>query len=375
MNDLATQVRIVIDGATKPVSADEIIAVANRDPTPEHQPNRERDLRPRAIAVAIAGAVAAAVVTAVVASDLGGSHTPTAQSARRANETARAVLIHEATLAAAQAPLLPSPGQWLYVQTTSGSITGAGSTTGHWNYYVQEFTQQWTSPSGTNSSLTFATGQPQFLTAADQAAWQTSGNPPIEIGQGGSPPAVYYDVADLPTDPSQMATYFAAQIQLPGASDPSPATQFDVAVGFLSHGASSAQRAALFQYMATLPGVKNLGVTQAVGSRKSGVTLAVLGTQGRQVEAVIDTSTTEILEERVIVANPAQLNAGLPGLYPSSMEAGQALDYIDFDVAGIAESSSSAPSGVPIPAPWPPNTARSPLPNVAFPAGYVGPVR
>jgi hypothetical protein len=236
-----------------------------------------------------------------------------------------------------------------------------------WNYYVQGVTQEWTSRSGTEASSTFATGQPQFLTEADRSAWQAAGSPPIEVGGGGSLPAVYYDVTDLPTDSSQMASYIATQTQIPGASNPSPVSQFDVATQFLIHGASSAQRAALFQYMASLPGVKNLGVSQALGSGKSGETLAVLGTQGRQVEVVIDSSTTEILEQRVVVSDPDRLGAGL---YPPSMQTGETLSYTDFVYSGIADTSGSAPNGAPpIPTAWLPNTSRSPLSAVAYPMG------
>jgi hypothetical protein len=119
--------------------------------------------------------------------------------------------------------------------------------------------------------------------------------------------------------------------------------------------------------MATLPGVKNLGITQALGSGKSGQTLAVLGTLGRQVEVVIDPSTTEILEERVVVADSSQLGAGE---YPREMQAGEVLNYSDFVYAGIADSSRSAPADAPpVPTIWFPNTARSPQTAVAYPHG------
>jgi hypothetical protein len=235
-----------------------------------------------------------------------------------------------------------------------------------WHYYIQTFTQQWTGPSGANASTTFATGQPQFVTKADQVAWQAAGSPPIEIGGGGSPPAVYYNVTNLPTDPSQMAAYFATQTQIPGASNSNPGDQFDVAVGFLSHGASSAQRAALFRYMATLPGVKSLGWTQALGNGVSGETLAVQGTMGREIEAVIQLRTTQLIEERVVVADPSQLGAGL---YPSEMRAGEALSYTDFTYAGIATSSSSPAEYAPVaPTPWLPNTPGVPQSAVAYPS-------
>jgi hypothetical protein len=317
--------------------------------------------------VVVVSTVAAATVAVVIWTNLHSSNPSAPRASTEAIGTAHAVLIHEATLAAAQEPLVPGPGQLLYVQTTSGSISGAGLKTAMWNYYVQDVTQEWTSPWGINASVTFATGQPQFLTEADRSAWLAAGSPPIEIGGGGSLPAVYYDVTDLPTDSSQMASYIAIRTQIPGGSNPRPVSQFDVATQFLIHGASSAQRAALFQYMATLPGVKNLGVTQALGSGKSGETLAVLGTQGRQVEVVIDSSTTEILEQRVVVSDPDQLGAGL---YPPSMQTGETLSYTDFVYAGITDTPGSAPNGAPpIPTAWLPNTSRSPLSAAAYPIG------
>ena len=295
------------------------------------------------------------------------SKTPGKQlhSKASSNASAHTVLLHDASLADAQPSLVPGPGQWLYVQSTSGSITDTGVKSGTWNYYIQGVIQQWTNPAGSNTSSAFYTGQPQFITEADLAGWEAAGSPPIEIGAGRSPPAVYYDVADLPTNPSQMADYFATQTQIFGASNPSPGYQFDTAAGFLIHGASSAQRAALFQYMAALPGVENLGTTQAIGSDKSGQTLAIAGTMGRQIEVVIDPSTTQLIEERVVVANPGQLGTGL---YPVEMQAGEVISYTDLAYIGLANSSSSEPEGAPsVPSPWLPDTPRSPLSTVAYP--------
>ena len=308
--------------------------------------------------------VAAAVMALSFATLLTSTTSGPQQTRSSAGVIAHRVLISEATLAAAEPPDVPGPGQWLYVQTTSGSITSSGSNTAIWNYYIHIFSQQWTEPSGANASSAFVTGQPQFITKVDLATWQAAGSPPIEIGGGGPPPAVFYDVTNLPTDPTHMAAYFATQTQIPGASSSNPGDQFDVAVGFLSHGASSAQRAALFQYMATLPGVKSLGWTQALGNGDTGETLAVPGTMGREIEAVIQLRTTQLIEERVVVADPSQLGAGL---YPSEMRAGEALSYTDFTHAGIATSSSSPSEYAPVaPTPWLPDTPRTPLSTVAY---------
>jgi hypothetical protein len=365
VNDLATQIRLIIEESVDPMSADEVIDFATeRRPKPFLTTDHHR---PIVVLVGVGVGLAAAAIGLVVVAGRDNSHPMGSHANGVSADSAHTVLIREAALASAQPPLVPGPNQWLYVQTASGSISGAGFKTATWYYYIQDVSQQWTSPTGSNASSGFATGQPQFLTDADRAAWQAAGSPPIENGGGGSLPAGYYDVSNLPTDPSQMAAYFATQTQIHGAADPSPVTQFDVAAGFLSHGASSVQRGALFQYMATLPGVKNLGITQALGSGKSGQTLAVLGTLGRQVEVVIDPSTTEILEERVVVADSSQLGAGE---YPREMQAGEVLNYSDFVYAGIADSSGSAPADAPpVPTIWFPNTARSPQTAVAYPHG------
>ena len=360
MNTLDAQLRSVIDEATLPVTADEIMD-AKRNPLVtahgEKVPVGTRKVRRRRAGLAAVIAVAVLVAVVLIVPRLQGS--PASSGSKPL--TAHDVLLRAAAVASDQEPLVPGPGQWLYTRAISAEIQGVGGTSGV-TVYMQNVEEEWTSPIGPNSNKSFMAGQPQFLTKADQKAWIAAGNPPIVTGGQGYT-SVYYDVKDLPTDPAQIPVYLAThQTDALYAPGNDPASRFALVAQFLGHGASSAQRAALLRYLATLPGIKNLGTTRALGSHATGDALALTPTDAFELEMVIDPTTSRLIEFREI-ATPSSRHP-----YGVNFVRGQAVIYTDYPVVGITDSSSQPPAGSPpLPPVWPYNTARQPLPSVAYP--------
>ena len=236
---------------------------------------------------------------------------------------------------------------------------------GNWNAFIQIFEEEWTSPRGDNSNKAYVTGSPQFITSEDQQAWEQAGSPPIESEHIGYPGAVYYDVANLPTDPSQMAAGFATEADVPGAADSSPAAQFTVAAEFLGHGASSLQRVALLRYMATLPGLQQLGWSNTIGTGQRGATIGINVSQGMRTEIVLDLANSEFLELRQIVVDPNTTFGG------GQLHRGEAATFTDFSPALIASTQNVTPSGSEsAPEEWA-SGSRAPVSNVALPSGVV----
>jgi hypothetical protein len=101
--------------------------------------------------------------------------------------------------------------------------------------------------------------------------------------------------------------------------------------------------------------------------------LAIPSTRpGYTFEVLIDQATSEVLELRLVVSDPSKLYSPTPEQITSGhaiapLQKGQAEYYQDFLYDGIAESSSSIPSGAPVlPPSWPFGTTRQPLPGSAY---------
>lgn len=328
----------------------------------------------------LAGSISVAGVAALVAALLTIPHGGPGKS-WQASTSASTILRHTAMVADSQQPLVPGPGQFLYVRLLEGS-QGAQDffpimETGHAlsRYYTEETQEQWTSSSGPNRQTSTVVGQPEFITETDRQLWEQADSPLIETGYsgGGTPP--YYDVAELPTDPSKMAAYFAMQQNLVKAADDPLNTlwDFSTAANFLERGASGSQRAALLEYMATIPGVIDAGTGTTLGTKESGTIFSMPSTTaGYTFQVIIDQSTSDLLEQRLVVSDPSKLyqpsSAEVAGGHAiAPLQTGQAKLYEDFLFAGIADSSSAIPNGAPaLLAPWPLGTSREPLPGSAY---------
>ena len=186
--------------------------------------------------------------------------------------------------------------------------------------------------------------------------WEQAGSPLIESSYGGGGTPLYYDVANLPTDPSKMSAYFASQADLVQAADGPLNTlwDFSTAATFLESGASGPQRAALLEYMATIPGVVDAGSGTTLGTKQTGTIFAMPSTAaGYTLQVIIDQATSEVLEQRLVVSDPSKLirtdsrsGCSRAGDCPVSDWSSEGTTE-DFLYAGIAGSSSAIPNGAP----------------------------
>jgi hypothetical protein len=374
MPDLDERIRTYVDAVQPTVTMMEI-----REHLDRHRPTsrvaRRVPLRRRWVA---SGVVVAVGVAALVAALLA---VPNAGPGKSSPASAAEILRHTALIADSQPPLIPAPGQFLYVRILEASFgaqdyfSNPATRRPLSRSYEQELLEMWTAPSGPNRQASTVVGQPEFITAADRQIWAQAGSPLIESGYGGGGTPIYYDVADLPTDPSAMSEYFASQADLVQAAD-GPLNRlwdFSTAATFLERGASGKQRAALLEYMATIPGVVDAGSGTTLGTRQTGTIFAMPSTAaGYTVQVIIDQATSEVLEQRLVVSDPSKLFTPTSAqiadnLAIAPLQIGQAKSYEDFLYAGIASSSSSMPNGAPPPpAPWPLGSGREPLPGSAY---------
>jgi hypothetical protein len=326
----------------------------------------------------LGASVVAAGVAALVAALL---TVPSTGPGKSSPASAATILRHTALVADSQPPLVPGPGQFLYVRLLDGSreaqdfFPNAEGGRALSRYYVQETLEQWTSPSGSNRQSSTVVGQPEFITEADRQLWEQAGSPLIESGYSGGGTPLYYDVANLPTDPSKMSAYFASQPDLvQAAGGPlNSLWDFRIDAAFLENGASGPQRAALLEYMASIPGVTDSGSGTTLGTKQTGTIFAMPSTVvGFTFQVIIDQATSEVLEQRLVVSDPSKLDSPTPaqvaaGRAVAPFQIGQAEDYQDFLYAGIADSSSAIPNGAPSsPTPWPFGTGREPLAGSAY---------
>ncbi len=377
MPDLDERIRTYVDSAQPTVTMSEVKERLNeKRPTGRGSAMPSRRWLPSGV-VAVAGV--AALVAGLLTIPNAGPHRPSPAS-RSWSTSAATILRHTAMVADSQQPLVPGPGQFLYVELLDGAreaqpfvpATGAGHALSR--YYVQETLEQWTSPTGGNHQTGSVVGQPEFITEADRQIWEQAGSPLISSGysSGGTPP--YFDVANLPTDPSQMSAYFASQADLVQAADGPLNTlwDFSTAATFLESGASGPQRAALLEYMATIRGVVDDGSGTTLGTKQTGTIFAMPSTTaGYTFQVIIDQATSEVLEQRLVVSDPSKLYQPTPaqianGQAIAPWQTGQARLYTDFLYTGIADSSSSIPSGAPALPAWPFGSGREPLPGSAY---------
>ncbi|HSN03023.1 MAG TPA: hypothetical protein VLS91_06025 [Acidimicrobiales bacterium] len=363
MTELNESIRDFIDTGVAPVSAEEILAtrpVAQTRTTVDWARPRLRHRR-----VLVLSAIAALVIALA---SVGLVTVPGTKNVNIAPASAATFLESVAVTAASEKPVVPGPGQYLYVATIASMTNGASqhpSPKMFW-YDSNELHQVWTSPQAPDHQTSVVVGRPEFLSAADRAIWVTDGSPLLGSGNSSGPAPPYYDIAGLPTRAAEMVAYFRSQHYLPSESSYGtlPSWEFDMALGFLQSGASSAQRAALLKFVATIPGVRLLGHATSIVTRKRGSVIALpLRAYGKAEEAIFDSSTSKLIEVRYILTVLPSKPSPLPG--PTPFE-GEIQSYSDFVFAGITRANSkySLPEDTPkFPQVWPFGSVREPLPG------------
>jgi hypothetical protein len=372
MHDLREQIRDLVDSGADPVSAQEVWA-SQRSP----RTGRLRRPAPFRFRRTIKYAVTAAAILALVV--VGLILVPSDTRLNTPAASAAAVLKKAAKEAAAEPALVPGPGQFLYVRMLDGSIEGIGSPPDSRveRFYAQELIQVWSAPGAQGVNTSEVVGVPRFVSGADRAAWQADGAKPLESGFSGGGETTYFDVADLPTDPSEMAAYFAKQSYLPvdAAHGRDAVWEFGTALDFLENGASSTQRAALLRFMATIPGVADQGSATTLGTDETGTLLSIAADSpaGTALQAIFDVSTSQLLEVRTVVTDSAERltptsSQVITGQEMAPLQPGQVEGYSDFLFDGIASSTHAVPAGAPaLPAVWPYGSGREPAPGSVYP--------
>jgi hypothetical protein len=374
MHDLREHIRDFIDAGAAPVAAFEVIETQRQSKeTAAHLSRATRSRRFSVYSAVMVVAVAVLLVAGLV-------HRRPITAASGHARSAATILRSVADEAAAQSPLVPGPGQFLYVSTLEGGIDGSGApgpVLRLEQYYVEELDQVWSTPTGPGADTWEVVGQPKFVTADDRAAWVADGSQPLGSGYSSGGTATYYDVTDLPSDPAQIEAYFARQpyltVNLTYGRD--AAWQFNAALEFLQNGASPMQRSALLRFIASISGVEEIGSATTLGTDETGTLLSIPSDKaGEAIQGILDLKAAQLLEVRDVVTDPTLLG---PAPSPSQVQAGQrpaapsvgeVLRYSDALFEGIANSSQDPPSNAPpLPPVWPYGTAKEPEPGSVYP--------
>ena len=172
----------------------------------------------------------------------------------------------------------------------------------------------------TGARLVETTGTPSFPTQKDETVWRAAGSPDLggnqttdESFKAGAPDQgglFYFDLSNLPTDPSQLKQLIEERKIEGGPSG--DAETFTIIGDMLRETyAPPALRAALYQIVADLPGVEYVGrVTDDAG--RTGIAVAYPNAQGGlREELVFDPDTSKLLAERsVLTQDSAEGPAG-----------------------------------------------------------------
>lgn len=361
MLELDKQLRVLIETGASPVSVEEIFA---SHPARELRGPRSyaasRSRRSRAVlTLSAAVAVVAGVTVGLVAIP-----SPTSLTAGRAS--AASFLKTAATIAQHQKPMVPGPGQYLYVASEVSMTNGATmapSPKMFW-YYVNELVQTWSAPGAQGNQLWSVVGRPEFVSSVDHAIWVIDGSKPLQSGSSSGNSSPYYDVANLPTKPSAISAYFKNQhylaVNQPYGRD--AAWEFDTALAFLQNGASATQRAALLRFLATIPGVRLLGSATSMVTKERGTLIGLpADLTGLTIEAIFDPSTSQLIETRTVVTAPSRLAPVLRQSPVTRYLAGSVQSYSDNLYAGVARLDARPTNSPPLPPAWPSGTTRKPL--------------
>lgn len=142
----------------------------------------------------------------------------------------------------------------------------------------------------------------------------------------------YIEAGSLPTDPAALQRAIVRRFEH-GHSLPS--ATFAYAAMFLNAGSPPAVRAALYQVIEALPGVRNLGlVRDRLGRLGQGVGLVKAGSRS---ELIFDPGSTSVLEDEMVAVRPPQDgNNYLP--------AGTVQQYMLYVQQGVVNSARATPS-------------------------------
>lgn len=258
------------------------ILASTAAPAATHRNRTGRRRRRRWLAMPAVIALAVAAVAVAVSSNSHG--TPNA---------AAAPLQKVAAVAGAQAPLVLGHGQYVYTRSVNAYAVTTARTDGAaaFTVLVPHVREIWLGPEG--GRLHETSGTPQFPTPQDRERWIAAGRPSLS-----SPPSETTlpptQPLDLPADPD--ALYQRLEQDAEGRGSGVHTEMFTLIGDSLREtGATPAQRAALYQVAARLPGVQLLGQARDSAGR-SGIAVA-MDDQGIRYTLIFDPFTSKLLAE------------------------------------------------------------------------------
>jgi hypothetical protein len=270
--------------------------------------------------VLIVGAAAAAAAAALVGVFVGTNRDQTASAAT--------VLRDAGAVARQQPALVVRPGQFVYTRSRNvWTVTTVlhGKTITALEPHVREI---WLGPTG--GRLHEVTGEPTFLTPADRVTWVELGRP--KITQPGESDVALdpEEPLTVPTDADALFTQLKRQSE--GKGNGTYAEMFTLVGDALREtGASPAQRAALYEVAARIPGVVLLGsVRDPAGRLGTGVAFESTHNALRTT-LIFDPATSALLAEQQVALRGGQAPAGT------------LLGYAVYLQQGVVDSSHGRP--------------------------------
>jgi hypothetical protein len=211
---------------------------------------------------------------------------------------ARAAAMLRAAAAKAKAQKTLGHGHVLYVKSSDAYLSSWPEQ--GWSVLEPHQREIWIGPDGAGRLRT-STGKSRFLSERDRRNWIAAGRPALPGGTSDDTPIPPADRSPLPSDPDALFELLKARAS--GHSEGTYPEMFTLAGdAFRDTNLSPAQRAALYEVVARIPGVELVGnVKDPVGRR--GVAVAIdHRTDGIRHTLVIDPDTgTMLAEEQVLL--------------------------------------------------------------------------
>jgi plasmid stability protein len=283
---------------------------------------------PRLALSAVATVIAVAI--AVVVAPVSGTH--------RGSNAAAAVLQRAARVAERQ-PATPMPVHgYRYTKSRGAYLSTIGDKL-NVTALVSEVREFWVAADG-SGRLREKAAAPRFFSAADKAAWEAAGRPPLG-GPGRSDRSfgprglTVVDLSRYSTNPDELYDQIRKQAEGHGSS-----TDAEMLVGVedLLHESVAPPefRAALFRVAARIPGVELIGkVTDPAGRR--GVAVARTSNDSgylKRDEMIFNPHTSQLLAEREVLLERVDWISAPPGTV---------IGYSVYLKSGIVRSTTTRP--------------------------------
>jgi hypothetical protein len=307
--------------------------------------------RPR-LRLAAAGVALAALLIALPIGIFGGSG--------KVQPAVGQVLRKAAAVAAAQEPVAPGPGQYLFTRSQDAYLRSTGynprcethpcdrehpwEATEEWSVLVPSEREVWISFGSRRGRVRQVSGKPRFVSADQRAGWVAAGSPSLpragEIEDSASSGGGrLIDASKLPTDPATLRHLIEAR-EIPGVSGPPGEAETFTLIGDMLRESylPSAVRAAIYQLTAELPGVELLGeVKDPVGRTGTGIAYTDRK-RGTRHELIFDPETSALLGEQESIVDS--------GVYGFKAPPGTAIGYAAYLESKVVDSvGNGAPKG------------------------------